>query len=58
MDSVIFELIEGEEDNAIQVEERLGFKKIASLPNFVKDLEGKPHQLVVLQLTLDDWLEW
>ena len=58
MDSVIFELIEGEEDNAIQVAERLGFKKIASLPNFVKDLEGKPHQLVVMQLTLDDWLEW
>ena len=58
MDSVVFELVEGKEDNAIKVAESLGFKKIATLPKFVKDLEQNSHNLVIMELTLENWLEW
>jgi RimJ/RimL family protein N-acetyltransferase len=58
MDSVIFELVAGKEDDAIKVTERLGFKKVATLPNFVKDMEQKRHNLVVMELQLEDWLQW
>ena len=58
MDSVIFELVEGKEDDAITVAKTLGFQELTSLPNFVKDLEGQAHNLVMLQLNLENWLEW
>ena len=57
MDGVIFELVKGKEDNAIAVVKSLGFQELTSLPSFVKDLEGQPHDLVLLQLSLDEWLE-
>jgi hypothetical protein len=40
MDSVVFKLMEGKEDNAVKVAESLGFKRVATLPNFVKDHQG------------------
>jgi RimJ/RimL family protein N-acetyltransferase len=58
MDSVIFELVEGKEDDAIKVTERLGFKKVARLKNFVKDMEQKHHDLIIMELQLEDWLQW
>jgi hypothetical protein len=58
MDSVGFELVEGEEDSAIKVAEGLGFRKIATLPNFVKDAERNPHNLVIMELPLENWLAW
>jgi RimJ/RimL family protein N-acetyltransferase len=58
MDSVVFELVEGEEDSAIKVAEGLGFKKIATLTNFVKDMERNPHNLVIMELLLENWLAW
>lgn len=57
MDSVIFELVEGKEDDAIKVTESLGFKKVATLKNFVKDMEQNRHDLVVMELQLEDWLQ-
>lgn len=57
MDSVIFELVEGKEDDAIKVTEGLGFKKVATLPNFVKDMEQNRHDLIVMELLLENWLQ-
>ena len=58
IDSVIVELVEGREDDAIKVTKRLGFKKVATLKQFVKDMEQKHHDLVVMELKLEDWLQW
>ena len=58
LDSVVFELVEDKEANAIKVAEKLGFTRIATLPSFVKDMEGQEHSLVVMLLPLDDWLDW
>ncbi len=57
MDGVLFELAKGKEENAIAVAKSLGFQELTSLPGFIKDLEGQPHDLVLLQLPLDKWLE-
>jgi GNAT superfamily N-acetyltransferase len=58
MDSVVFELVEGKEDNAIKVAQGLGFRNIATLPSFIKDMEQNPHNLVVMELVLENWLEY
>ena len=58
LESVVFELVEGKQDDAIKVAERLGFAKVAALPGFFKDLQGKDRKLVVMELPLGDWLEW
>lgn len=58
LESVVFELVEGKEDDAIGVAERLGFHRIATLPEFVKDMEGKKHDQVVMELPLVNWLAW
>ncbi len=58
MDGVVFELVEGKEDGAIKLAEKLGAKRVANLPNFVKDMEREPHSLVILELPLEGWLEW
>jgi RimJ/RimL family protein N-acetyltransferase len=58
MESAILELVVGREDEAIRVAERLGFTRWATLPNFVKDLAGNPHELAVMGLVLDRWLDW
>jgi L-amino acid N-acyltransferase YncA len=58
MDSVVFELVEGKEDDAIKVAESMGFDKVAALPNFIKDMEEKSHNLIIMELPLGNWLEW
>lgn len=57
MDSVIFELVEGKEDGARNMTEGLGFKTIATLKGFVKDMELNRHDLVVMELQLENWLQ-
>jgi hypothetical protein len=50
VESVIFELGgEGKEDDAIKVAEGLGFEKVATLPDFVKDREQKHHNLAMME---------
>ena len=55
---LVRELVEGKEDGAIKLAEKLGAKRVATLPNFVKDLERELHSLVILELPLEGWLEW
>lgn len=58
MDSVVFELVEGKEDSAIKLAEAMRFTRVATLPGFIKDMERNTHDLVILELKLDSWLEW
>lgn len=57
MDGVVMELIDGVETDAIEIAKGLGFQQLAVMPNFAKDAAGEPHDLLVLHLVLDDWLE-
>lgn len=56
--SLFFELVEGKEDTAIEVAARLGFRRVATLPNFVTDMDGTSHNLAVMQFRLEDWIKY
>ena len=58
LERVIFELVEDIEQEAIKVAERLGFVKAESLNSFVGDMDGQPHNLVIMDLPLDIWPDW
>jgi len=57
LDSVDFQLVEGKEDDAIRLAEWLGFEKVAIIPRFAKDMEGKEQNLVVMELPISHWME-
>jgi L-amino acid N-acyltransferase YncA len=46
------------EDAAIKAAEFVGFIKIATLPNHAKDRDGRPRDVVLLEMPLGKWLEW
>ena len=52
------ELVEDIEQEAIKVVERLGFAKAESLEGFVKDMDGRPHNLIIMDLPLEIWPDW
>jgi RimJ/RimL family protein N-acetyltransferase len=58
LESLVFELVAEEQAAAIRTAEDLGFVRLASLPNFVRDIHGKPHDLIVMELSLGKWQEW
>jgi len=41
---------------ALKIVERLGFKEQAILPDYVKDIEGQKHDLVIMRCKLQDLL--
>ncbi|MBM2826024.1 MAG: putative GCN5-related N-acetyltransferase [Dehalococcoidia bacterium] len=59
LELVVMELVEGVESEAINLAERLGFTKSAVLTGHVKDPQGDPHNLAIMELLLDKWYnEW
>lgn len=58
LESLIFELVADEQVPAIRTAESLGFVKLATLPNHVRDVHGKPHDLIIMELLLGKWQEW
>jgi GNAT superfamily N-acetyltransferase len=58
LERVIFELVADEEDQAIRTAQRLGFVTLATLSNYVRDSQGRLHNLVILEMPLGKWYEW
>lgn len=58
LERVYFELVADEEDDAIKAASFAGFSRLATLPNFVRDISGRVHDLVVMELLLSRWKEW
>jgi GNAT superfamily N-acetyltransferase len=58
LETLVFELIEGVQDEAIDAARRAGFLVAARLVNHVKDMQGKPHDLVMMSLLLGKWYCW
>ena len=58
LDRLVFELVEGVQERAIQTASSLGFVRLASLPGHVRDIGGRPHDLVIMELLLGKWQEW
>jgi RimJ/RimL family protein N-acetyltransferase len=57
LELLTFELVADEQDAAIRTSEALGFTRIATLPNHVRDIKGKPHDLLIMGLPLGKWLD-
>jgi len=58
LDSVVFELIEEVQGDAIHAARRAGFLVAARLVNHVKDTQGKPHDLLLMSMLLGKWYCW
>jgi len=58
LEKVIVELVADRDQEAIAAMERLGFLKSARLPEYFRDPQGHPHDLVVMVLPLGKWFEW
>ena len=57
LETLVFELIEEAQDEAIAAARRAGFLVTARLVNHVKDRQGKPHDLLICML-LGKWYCW
>jgi GNAT superfamily N-acetyltransferase len=58
LETLVFELIAEVQDEAIDAAGRAGFLVAARLVNHVKDMQGKPHDLVMMSLLLGKWYCW
>jgi L-amino acid N-acyltransferase YncA len=58
LESLVFELVDGEQDEAIDAARRAGFSEAARLVNHVKDMKGNLHDLVTLRMPLGKWYAW
>ncbi len=58
LEKLVFELVQGEQDAAIGPAQSHGFVNLATIPGHVRDIHGRPHDLVILELLLGKWQEW
>ena len=58
IEKVVSELAEDVERDAIDAMERLGFIRSAVIPDLLRDVHGRPHNVVVLTLPLGKWYQW
>lgn len=58
LECIVGEIVEDIERAMLEVVERLGFIRAATLREHVKDREGKPHDLAIMVLPLGKWYEW
>lgn len=52
LERVVLEVAEAGQKEAIGVAERLGFGRIATLPDHLKDGQGRPQDLVIMEMPL------
>jgi L-amino acid N-acyltransferase YncA len=58
LETLVFELVAGEQDEAIDAARRAGFVEAAHLVNHVKDMAGNLRDLVVMRMPLGKWYAW
>jgi L-amino acid N-acyltransferase YncA len=58
LEAANFELVEGVQDEALDAARRAGFVESARFPNHVKDMDGRPHDLIVMWTPLGKWYAW
>ncbi len=58
LERLLIEIVSDRETDALEAAERLGFVKAATLVNHVKDIKGKPQDLVIVEMPLGKWLQW
>jgi len=58
LEFIAVEVVQDVETQMIEVAERLGFLRVATLARHIKDRQGNPHDLTVMVLPLAKWHGW
>jgi|DewCreStandDraft_1066081.scaffolds.fasta_scaffold00872_18 GNAT superfamily N-acetyltransferase len=58
LEMVVFELVPEAQDDAIKAAQFLGAFEAGRVTDLVKDMHGRPHDVVFLVLPLGKWWEW
>lgn len=58
LERLLLQAVVDREDQAIQAAEYLGFSRVGVLPQYAKDPDGTPHDVVMLDLPLGRWITW
>jgi len=58
LDRVIFEAVAGEQADAIEAAERMGFIRSGTIEGGARDYDGRLHDLILLAMPLGKWYQW
>ncbi len=58
LQKVFFEAVEAKEQDALKAAEWAGFVRICTIEGGSRDREGRPHDVVLLELPLGKWHQW
>ncbi|MDA0769469.1 MAG: hypothetical protein BZY79_04885 [SAR202 cluster bacterium Casp-Chloro-G4] len=58
LERITLELVAQEQESALLTAEALGFVRLATVPNYYRDANGKPHDMLMMELPLGKWQEW
>lgn len=58
LESLVFELVADEQEEAMDAARRSGFVESARIVNHVKDMKGNLHDLVIMRMPLGKWYAW
>lgn len=58
LERLLFQAVAEREEAAVKAAELVGFIKIAVLPGHAKDRDGRPRDIILMEMPLGKWLEW
>ena len=58
LERLTVQAVADKEAAAIRAAEAIGFVQIATLPGHGKDLDGHPRDMVIMEMSLGEWLNW
>ena len=58
VERLIFEAVSEKEDAAIKAAQYVGFVQVGVLRSNAKDPDGRPRDLVIMEMPLGKWFEW
>jgi len=58
LEKVLFEVVEGREDEALKAAQWLGFIRVGTFEGGARDQEGHPYDVVLMAMPLGKWYEW
>jgi L-amino acid N-acyltransferase YncA len=58
LERIVLEAVAEKEDQAIKAAEFVGFVRVGLLPGHARDLDGRPRDIVLLEMPLGKWFDW
>ncbi len=58
LERIMLEAVAEKEDQAIKAAEFVGFVRVGLLPGHARDPDGRPRDIVILEMPLGKWFDW